>query len=366
MNALKSARRQGFTLIELLVVIAIIAILIALLVPAVQKVREAAARTQLMNNLKQIMLATHAYHDAKKKLPQAYLYPEYDYTTWNYKDGGITGTTTFAILPYLDQGTTFDNTYGPLTYSYSYSYKYDYYQDYYGSVYQYSYDTGPTPYTYSYTYGTGINAYQAQRAKGELQIYMNKNDPTYDPAVKAPCSFLFNQEVFGWGDKTLEQITDGTSATVFWTEGYTHCYYKYSFSYGWYYEYSYDYDYPRVWNYDSYGYSYTTEYTYKYIYPDPASPWGYSYSYKGKGSNPQPPYFYAYGYYDYTTYTYKAFQVMPKPEDCNSQAPQASTPAGLIVAMGDGSVRIVSPSVSFNTWYAACTPTQGDTVGPDW
>lgn len=98
------SRQRGFTLIELLVVIAIIAILVSLLLPAVQQAREAARRSQCKNNLKQLGLALHNYHDAHNQLPKL---------VWG--DFGTAGASSIRrwgwsamILPQLDQGNLFN------------------------------------------------------------------------------------------------------------------------------------------------------------------------------------------------------------------------------------------------------------------
>jgi prepilin-type N-terminal cleavage/methylation domain-containing protein len=100
MKSSASRPRRAFTLIELLVVIAIIATLIALLVPAVQKVREAAARTQCQNNLKQIALAIHTYESARKVLPPSMLAPVGSIFSTNNGSWSIHG----RILDYIEQG----------------------------------------------------------------------------------------------------------------------------------------------------------------------------------------------------------------------------------------------------------------------
>src|SRR6476659_5283510 len=94
-------RSAAFTLIELLVVLAIIAVLIGLLLPAVQKVRWAAARTQSTNHLKQLALACHAFHDSNSFLP-------FNGSVSATRADCTSGSWAYQILPYLEQQLLYD------------------------------------------------------------------------------------------------------------------------------------------------------------------------------------------------------------------------------------------------------------------
>src|SRR5258707_15586964 len=105
----KLLRRTAFTLVELLVVIAIIGILIALLLPAIQAAREAARRSSCTNNMKQLGIALHNYHDIYNRFP----FSNYTQPTWGWSPFGINGGGDFGgplvrLLPYLEQKAAYD------------------------------------------------------------------------------------------------------------------------------------------------------------------------------------------------------------------------------------------------------------------
>jgi prepilin-type N-terminal cleavage/methylation domain-containing protein len=330
MNNHRTRQRGAFTLIELLVVLAIIAVLISLLLPAVQKVRESAARTQSMNNMRQIALACQSYHDANKTFP-----PNYNL---GYGDGMITGSWPFFILPYLERTNDYQSTYGPIQSSYTYNDTYN------GTPSNYSYST-----TYSYS------GWQAQRLTGEMSLFRSPLDYSlYAPGVVSGCSYQANTSVVS-GYLNINQISDGTSNTIMFAEGLASCQNVQSYSYPGY-SYSYSNAYNRVWNYDSYN----TTSSYTYTYTDTPS-----YSSTSTSTGTTYPYFDS-TIYDSTTGTDIGFQVMPPYTNCYYYAAQALTPAGCLVVLVDGSVRTVASSVSTTTWQAACTYNSGDVLGTDW
>ena len=107
----KWSRKRGFTLVELLVVIAIIGILVGLLLPAVQAAREAARRMQCSNNLKQLGLSNHNFHDAFKKFPFGML--RADGNGWGHPEWGLPGQSRrfaliYQLLPYIEQTAYFN------------------------------------------------------------------------------------------------------------------------------------------------------------------------------------------------------------------------------------------------------------------
>ena len=309
-----SMKRSAFTLIELLVVIAIIAVLIGLLLPAVQKVREAAARTQSQNNLKQIGLAIQSYHDANKHLLNYYDNAVYNYSGGGYFSNGSTvGCWSFALLPFLEQQNMFQESYGPMQFQYSW---------------------------YSYWYGNPT-VYQASRVSGKLKVFMAPYDTTLVNAP-APTSYLYNGYLSN--SLTLGLIKDGTSNTLSLAEGMADCGQSYNYSSPWY-SYNETLSYVRSWNYDEWGSKYTSSFNISY------NPFSYTYTFSGPTAG----------------YFFDPPQVNAKPSNCYSYAPQAMASNQVVqVGLLDGSVRGVSTSISWYTFYSAMTPQGGEVLGNDW
>jgi len=304
------ARRKAFTLIELLVVIAIIAILIGLLLPAVQKVREAAARLRCQNNLKQIGIATHAHHDAIGTLPP-YTAPCADPANGGCFFTAAAGaafqgkqyTAMAFLLPFIEQ----DNVYRQMT---------------------------PGGYA-------GGQYYQVIKAYLCPQDSTNSNglcQTSYGGANNWGVSnYAANFLVFGnaqTGDvnysSKFANIADGLSNTIFYAEMYGTC--------G-----------------QGNGNPNTQGPVWGSLWADSNSIWRPGFCAGGSKN----------GVSNYAPCG--MFQVQPGAfTTCDPQRASSPHTNGMNVCLGDGSVRFLSGSMNQQTWQWACDPRDGNALGGNW
>jgi prepilin-type N-terminal cleavage/methylation domain-containing protein len=325
----RTAFRRGFTLIELLVVIAIIAVLIGLLLPAVQKVREAANRVKCANNLKQIGLAAHHYHDAQGNLPPGIgYYPP---------PGGAFGTYWFHLLPYIEQDNLYRSALGSVPF--------------------------PPPQGPTVVHYPGNNNVYSQR----VPIFLCPSDPsvgpggvvTVDGVSFGAASYAPNGLISGTADLSanpptggpqgrmrLTDILDGTSNTILHAEKYARCS-KASM--------------PPPFRDGGNAWAYCTSPLFPWQ-PPPLNPPGKALfpgfaiaALAGRGA----PGAIGPG---------SRFQVQPTPflDNCDPTRASTAHTGGMVAGLADGSVRTLAPSLSDATWWAAVTPSGGEVPGPDW
>jgi prepilin-type processing-associated H-X9-DG protein len=288
----------------LLVVIAIIAILIGLLLPAVQKVREAAARMQCSNNLKQLGLALHNYHSAIGNFPQYY-------QDAGANPGGV-GNIFYFILPYMEQDNVFKLGSNP---------------------------GGGTPPVVRSQPDSYIWEFADLRtpAANTIKTYLCPSDGTSDPPPSwtngwvVGC-YAVNMAAFdpnGGSDFNRKpglskSFPDGTSNTIALGEKNARCQTN--------------------------------------INPNgQGTLWGH-----GAWNPYWEPRFNSNAHFGTATGLDSRFQVQPTIAQCNPVRASSQHSGGMNTALWDGSVRFLSGSISQQTWWYACTPNGGETLGNDW